>query len=93
MTIKTCASCRFAQPHGDPGQRVCKRFPPTPYIMGADQLGRPMQLNVFPAVGMNDTCGEWTERFGIPSFEIRQTGEATPLEGRLGPGNDTARDG
>jgi hypothetical protein len=57
VQFETCATCRFFVPE----QTLCRRYPPTVFIMGGDMNGVRSQ-SFFPPASDNMWCGEWSRR-------------------------------
>lgn len=62
--VQTCANCRFLH-HESDGDYVCRRMPPTAWLMGeplppprVGQIGFKIRSG-FPVVRREGWCGEW----------------------------------
>lgn len=100
MAADYCISCEYyhqsMKNHPDKGG-TCHRYPPTPHIVGADGLGRPLALGFWPVVGPKDTCGEWEIRSvtmrnrandqAEDATEIEEPGETKTASGLIIPTN------
>lgn len=63
MTVaETCGNCRFYRRNEDPNEPIgtgtCRWRPPTAMILPGPKM-EPMQLNIWPGMGINDWCGQW----------------------------------
>lgn len=62
MTAETCGNCRFYRRNEDPNEPIgtgtCRWRPPTAMILPGPKM-EPMQLNIWPGMGINDWCGQW----------------------------------